>query len=40
MTAFDFITIFGSSFGVGLIVWVSALGLHLVANMLKFIIWQ
>jgi len=40
MTEFDFIAIFGSSFGVGLLIWISALGLHLVFTLLKFIVWQ
>jgi len=40
MNAFDFITIYGSTFGVGLLVWISSLGLHLVFGLLKSIIWQ
>jgi hypothetical protein len=39
MNEFDFIAIFGSSFGVGLLIWVSAVGYHLVLNYLKSIIW-
>ncbi len=40
MSGFDFITIYGSTFAVGLLIWISALGLHLVFCLLKSIIWQ
>ncbi len=39
MSEFEFITIFGSSFAVGLLIWISSIGLHFVFNWLKSIIW-
>lgn len=40
MSEFDFIKIFGSSFAVGLLIWVSSVGYHLMFNFLKSIFWQ
>ncbi|ADW16592.1 hypothetical protein Despr_0410 [Desulfobulbus propionicus DSM 2032] len=39
MSEFDFIQIFGSSFAVGLLIWISAVGFHLALNFLKSILW-
>ena len=39
MSAFNFIEIFGNAFGVGLLIWISALGFHLVFQWLKSVIW-
>ncbi len=40
MSEFDFITIFGSSLAVGLLIWISAFGVNLVFQYLKSIIWM
>lgn len=39
MSEFDFINLFGQAFAVGLLIWVSALGMHLVFTWVKSIIW-